>query len=221
MTWTLDSSGTHAIWRCSSYSDLNYAEINNFAHYGQPFSPYESGFKQNHVPDFANIIIEMPQSEVMINGYGRNIQGRSFPIVQKFLRLGHKLPLKTFTLKDLVTHQFARLSQRWIKSNLYGYGAHNIDAGTINSGDAAYIHGTVSFALMRSTRFHHNAKGRLVEAEIGAGNDNWDFNSSNVPVIVNALVKTLFGPDHYNLTAPIQLRYTGSGKRVRVRLRTS
>jgi hypothetical protein len=45
VSWTLrtDADGIK-VWRCSLYTDLNYAEINNFAEYGCPFSPYEKGF---------------------------------------------------------------------------------------------------------------------------------------------------------------------------------
>ena len=47
----------------------------------------------------------------------------------------------------------------------------------------------------------------------GAGDDNWDFESANVPRILNSTVAAIFGPDHYNLTAPIQILFRGMGKR--------
>ena len=34
MSWTFDKSS--GIWKCTKYSDLNYAEITNLAEYGQP-----------------------------------------------------------------------------------------------------------------------------------------------------------------------------------------
>jgi len=101
--------------------------------------------------------------------------------------------------------KFAEKSDRWIRTNLYGWGKYGISAGDISAGDAAYIHGTVSMALMSSTQ--------EVNAEIGAGDDNWNFNSATIPTIVKATVGTLFGPDHYNLTAPLQIRFKGPGKR--------
>lgn len=73
---------------------------------------------------------------------------------------------------------------------------------------------TVSFALMRHTVFVVTSTERRVDTEIGAGDDNWDFNSSTVPSVVNGTVAALVGPDHYNLTGPIKIRFRGVGKRM-------
>jgi hypothetical protein len=73
---------------------------------------------------------------------------------------------------------------------------------------------------MNSTRFNHSQYLRQVKAEIGAGNDNWDYNSANINSRLNALVGTLLGPDHYNLTAPIKIKFTGLGKPSIVERRT-
>lgn len=83
MGWTLDKKS--GIWKCSQYSDLQYAEIVNFAEHGEPFSPYEPGFDQDFTPDFSKVIIEMPQSEVMNNGYGKLVQATDFPVVGRLL----------------------------------------------------------------------------------------------------------------------------------------
>ena len=103
-------------------------------------------------------------------------------------------------------------SDRWINTDLYGLGSYGITSGSISAADAAYIHGSVSFALMKSTLFSRRGELRNVIAEIGAGNDNWDFNSGTIPRFANIAVGTLLGPAHYNLTAPIQIRFTGPGK---------
>ena len=214
MTWTLDSS--KKVWKCSSYSDLHYAAINNLAEYGQPKSPYERGFDHNFVPDFANVIVEMTQLEVMTNGYGRDVKVESFPIVNRFL--SEKLPLGhgNYDFDQLVRAGFAKKSERWIKSNLYGWGGYGVQAGSIDSADAAYIHGTISLALLKATRFISSPGLRRIDAEMGAGDDNWDFNSSSIQRVVNAAVATLFGPDHYNLEAPIQIRFRGHGRRASI-----
>lgn len=219
MGWTLDRA--RKIWKCDKYSDLNYAEIINLAEYGQPKSPYEAGFDHDFEPDFGKVIVEMTQVEVMTNGYGRNIKAESFPIVDRFLN-GNlaRLPCGIFDFDGLVRTGFAARGDRWIRSNLYGWGGYGIDSGSIDSGDAAFIHGTVSFALMRGTRFTYGGGLRRVEAEIGAGDDNWDFNSSSIPDVVNATVAALFGPDHDNLEAPIQIRFSGPGKRSVVEKKT-
>ncbi len=242
MSWTYDRQAK--VWRCSRYSDLQYAEINNLAEYGQPYSPYERGYDHNHVPDFSNIVIEMQQLEVMRSGYGNNITALDFPLVNHFLdngvlmgdtaympqfveRLADRalatvgaiptLAVGRYRLDDLVRRNRVANRHRFINTNLYGWGSYGIGAGAIQAGDAAYIHGTVSFALMGSSEFIVTSTERIVEAEIGAGDDNWDFQSSNIPRVINATVATIFGPDHYNLTKPIRIIYRGPGKRMTAR----
>lgn len=210
MAWSFDKR--RKVWKCTSYGDLNYAAINNFAEYGQPVSPYEKGFDHEHNVDFAKIVIEMTQLQVMTQGYGRNITADEFPVSKKFLNKKLDLAPGKYSFAQLVKLGFCGDSDRWIKSNLYGWGGYGIDSGTINSGDAKYIHGTVSFALRASTTFTYDPPKRTIVAEIGAGDDNWDFNSSSIPKIANAVVATLLGPDHYNLEAPIKFIYTGPGK---------
>ena len=194
MGWTFDPA--KKIWRCTSYSDLQFAEINNFAEYGQPVSPYRPGYDHSHVPDFGNIVIEMPQSQVMNQGYGREITTLDFPLVNHFLDNGvmmgdspyipqivergadailaavgaiPTLPTGRHELGSLIDRGAARNRDRFINSNLYGWGSYGITAGDIDAGDAAYIHGTVSFALKRNTVFVVSSNERRVEAEIGAG----------------------------------------------------
>ena len=211
MSWTLDTKT--GVWKCTSYADLNYAEINNLAEYGQPFSPYEPGFLHDFTPDFGNVVVEMPQLEVMTHGYGKNLKADTFPLVKRFLNEQLPIPIGTYGFDDLVRLQFAKAGDRWIRSNLYGWGGYGISAGSIAAGDAAYIHGTVSLALMKSTRFYYSRASRRVDAELGAGDDNWDFTSSTIPRVFNAAVAAILGPDHYNLTAPIKIRFIGSGRR--------
>ena len=239
MSWSFDT--VTKVWHCTLFSDLQYAEINNFAEYGQPVSPYQPGYDHSHVPDFGNIVIEMPQSAVMNSGYGRNITTLDFPLVNHFLDNGvmmgdtrfmpqfvergadtilsavgaiPRLPAGRHQLDHLIRSGAARNRDRFIATNLYGWGSYGIDSGDISAGDAAYIHGTVSFALKRNTVFVVTSAERQVEAEIGAGDDNWDFSSSTIHPIVNATVATLAGPDHYNLTSPIVIQFRGTGKRM-------
>lgn len=241
MSWTYDK--TAKIWRCTRYTDLQYAEINNFAEYGQPYSPYQRGYDAKHVPDFSKIVIEIPQTEVMYSGYGAAIEPLDFPLVYRFLANGvlmgdtrytpkfaelasdraqtfvgtrPQLPIGQYVLSDLITRGLVTNRDRFISTNLYGWGSYGITAGGIAAGDAAYIHGTVSFALTRDTRFVVTSKQRRVEAEISAGDDNWDFNSSTILPIVNTTVAVIAGPDHYNLTDPITIIFRGAGKRMTV-----
>lgn len=239
MSWSYDDSAK--VWRCTSYADLQYAEINNFAEYGQPVSPYEPGYNHDHVPDFGNIVIEMPQSEVMNVGYGCNITALDFPLVNHFLDNGvltgdtaympqfvergadsvlalvgalPRLRTGRHRLGDLINRRQVRNADRFISTTFYGLGSYGLTAGSISRADAAYIHGSVSFALTRNTVFVVSAKERRVEAEIGAGDDNWDFKSDNVAASLNVAVGTIFGPDHYNLTDSIKIHFRGPGKRI-------
>lgn len=239
MSWSFDTATR--VWRCTNFSDLQYAEINNFAEYGQPVSPYQPGYNHDHVPDFGNIVIEMPQAAVMNSGYGKNITALDFPLVNHFLDNGvmmgdtrfmpqfvergadailsavgviPRLPTGRHQLDQLIRRHAVRNSDRFIRTNLYGWGSYGITAGSISAADAAYIHGTVSFALRMNTVFVVSPAERRVEAEIGAGDDNWDFSSSTIHPIVNATVATLAGPDHYNLTGPIRILFRGPGKRM-------
>jgi len=66
---------------------------------------------------------------------------------------------------------------------------------------------------MKSTIFVYSQFSRKVSAEIGAGDDNWDFNSATIPDMINFTVAAVLGPDHYNLDAPIKIQFVGPGKR--------
>lgn len=213
MGWTLrkEADGTQ-VWRCTRYRDLNYAEINNLAEYGSPFSPYEKGYDHDLDPDFKNIIVEMPQSEVMNNGFGKMANLGMFPVVKRFLNNSLSIPFGTYGFDDLVRLRFATAKERRYATNLYTTSA----PGDIGAGDAAYIYGTIGFSLMRSSQFTYSEKMREVNIEIGALNDNWDFESgTGIAKALNPLVAATVGPDHYNLEAPITIRFLGSGRRLR------
>lgn len=205
MSWSFENG----IWNCSSYSDLTPAAINNLAESGQPMKQGESGFISNLAVDFGNIVVQMPQSEVMMNGYGRMISPDGFPIVTRFLRepLPADLP-QVCDFPTLVQRGFARTGDRFIGRSLYG------DPTAISD---QYVHGTVGFALMAGSRFFRDQGGcRSVDAEIGALDDNWDFVSSN-PLVnsLNPLVEFFKGPAVNNLKSAIEIRFRGPGKRMR------
>lgn len=213
MGWSLVQKDNHNVWVCEHYSDLKRKEINNLAEYGQPWSPSDRGFIKTFTPDFSKIIVEMPQRALMSEGYGANIQAGSFPVVHRFLYEKPPMPYgNDYHFDDLVKYGFARRGDRTIQSNLYGTGQYKLSAGSIDASDAAYIHGTVAFALMKSTRFIYSETVRRVEAEIGALDDNWDFASSTIPDWLNKVVAATMGPSNNKLKAPILLQYRGPGK---------
>lgn len=214
-TWSRVRTNKGWKWKCNYYFELNYVAIDSLAEYGQPVSPYQRGFDPDYVPDFKNIVVEMPQTQVMTNGYGQTIDANSFAIVRRFLEGAIKIPPRTYTFQDLVDRGFATDKDRRIKDSLYRI-VGGLRPGTIGAYDAAYVHGTVGFALMSGTRFIDTATERVVDAEIGALDDNWDFQSFTIPKWVNDTVKSRLGPPHYNLEAPIRIKFTGPGKRSKV-----
>src|SRR5690242_2338636 len=213
MSWSLDKGRN--VWKCTEYSDLQYDEIINFAQWGQPRNPYQRGFlsEDEFLPDFKNVVIEMPQAEVMAKGYGQNVVATDFPVVNRFLtEIPLTLPVGSYTFAELVARRYATSADRTIRDDLYGSLFGRAVPGTISPGDAAFIHGSVSFRLKKSTRFVRKPEKREVYAEIGAGDDNWDFESSNWKAkILNPGVFAVF-VDVYNLEAPIQINFVGSGK---------
>lgn len=222
MTWTrARDDDSRWAWVCSDYSDLQYADINNLAEYGQPYSPYNSQFDQDFVPDFQYITVKMPQHEVMFNGYGQLVRPKHFPIVEKFLNGEIKLNTNgAFTFAQLVSQNLAEEYDRSVSASLYGFSKVPVTPGTITRADAAYVHGSVTFALMSGTIFTVNGKTLTVRAEIGAKYDNWNFESSSrIAKILNPIVAATFGPDHNNLEAKpgekeayIRIKYFGPGK---------
>jgi|HubBroStandDraft_1064217.scaffolds.fasta_scaffold00242_25 hypothetical protein len=213
MAWSLDKD--RGVWICTNYTDLNGDTINKLAEFGEPFSPYEHpGFDPDFEPDFAKVVVEMPQIQVMTHGYGKNITAPDFPIVQRFLAGPFPLPNGNYSFDDLLRRGYAKSkSERWINTNLYGWGLWSVNAGDLDFADGAYVHGSVTIGLMSDTKFISQPTFRKVEAVIGAGNDNWDFESATIPAGVEATVATVFGPDHYNLEGPIQINFIGAGKR--------
>jgi hypothetical protein len=213
MAWSLDKN--RGVWVCTNYTDLDGDAINKLAEFGEPFTPYEHpGFDPDFEPDFANVVVEMPQIQVMTHGYGRNVKPEDFPIVKRFLGGPFPLPNGTYTFDDLLKRGYAKnASERWINTNLYGWGLWAIGAGDLDYADGAYVHGSVSLALMSDTKFTSQPTYRRVEAVIGAGDDNWDFESATIPAGVETTVATVLGPDHYNLEKPIKIHFTGAGKR--------
>jgi hypothetical protein len=211
MSWSLIRQGSNYVWRCTFYTDLRSLEINNLAEWGQPFNPYQQKFNHDfdskHV-NFSRVIVEMPQTEVMIKGYGRSVQPTDFAVVKNFLSGQMKIGDGTYRFQSLVNAGLASAKDRYMKANLYGRG----DSGEIDSAEAAYIHGSVGFALMSGTSFVVLGKQRTVNAEIGALDDNWDFESGNlIASALNPLVDALIGPSNYNLQKPIKIVFFGAG----------
>jgi hypothetical protein len=159
-------------------------------------------------------VIEMPQQQVMSHGFGLAAQARAFPVIDRFLTQTLSIPFGSYHFSDLVRLGFASRQDRTCATNLYTSHVQ----GEIYAGDAAYIYGTVAIAVMSSSVFNYTAREREVVAELGALDDNWDFESNTLLAsVLNPVVAVLLGPDHYNLEAPIRIRFFGSGRVVRER----
>jgi hypothetical protein len=220
MSWSLDR--TRNVWVASEYDDLQYAEINNLAEFGQPFELDKDGWIADYEPDFSNIVVEMPQIKVMTVGYGATVQPTDFPIVRRFLSPSEsaKLPDGTYRFDDFVRTGFANDHARWYDASMYRRFATSLlpyglkrHTGDIDPADAAYIHGSVSFALKIATStFVKTAASRKVTVEMCVGNDNFDCESDNLLQVFDATVCAVAGPAHFNMDKPILIHFTGPGK---------
>lgn len=229
MGWRLIEDGAgRKIWRASEYTDLQYADINNLAQWGQPNSPYEDGYNHEFVPDFKNVIVQIPHEVIMNDGHGKHIAASNFPIADKFLKGQIQVQNGCYSFRQLKDTGKLPHFRRTIHGNLYGTGSIPTTSGAISNADAAYIYGSVGYALMRSTRYVKCGHYYTIRGEIGVLDDNWDFQSDNpIAKALNPLIAAIFGPSHYNLepnpNAPgdamgrIDIEYIGDGKPFYVR----
>jgi hypothetical protein len=259
MAWALtrnkiqtNAVGASLVWHVDQYSELTGFNLENLDKYLMPFNPQqESGIRIiglngetiTRMSDFIRryerqiprnpIVIQMPQSEVMNSGYGRNIKIEDFPLVNAFLdnkiteetgsslpQSSYRVPLNagSYSFRDLLNRRalvdnriITERDQR-ITTSFYG-GA--ISLRTNDWFEDAYVHGTVGFALMNSTQFIVATHYKRVDAEVGALHDNWDLQSdAGIAMVVNGLVNAL-GLGVYN-NQRIGLQYYGAGKRLSI-----
>ncbi|MCT4553324.1 MAG: hypothetical protein N4A53_01415 [Pelagimonas sp.] len=214
-------------WYADDVVDLNDNTVNNFMQYGQPFSPYESGFNHtvanDHYTNTPTVVIS--QESVMNNGYGRGVSARGFPVVNNLLgsevRTSGDTALSdgSYSFDDLESLGIVSASDRTIRGHLYAddvtiRGVQPVnDSGNIPAYDAAYVHGTIGFALMGDTTFEvENSRIVGVNARIGALDDNFDFTSDTIPGNLNGLVQILMGPDYVPNGAQLNIEYRGDGR---------
>ncbi len=236
MGWKLKSkSGGRYVWACDFYTDLQLYNINNLAEYGQPFDPYEPGFDHDfhdQKTKFDEIEIELPQSQVMFNGYGRNLALDVFPVIKGFLSGRVELPSGTYSFDQMIEidKKFDYKYSTIYLTNLYWKNLiGGIDSGEVSRPDAAYVHGSVWFYLPRETITFQVSRGNLsASAEIRAIDDKWNFISdSSIINKINPLVAALFGPAHNNMAGKngepgkITLTYTGQGRKEKIEKRVT
>jgi len=168
---------TNGTWTSTNISELDMIAINNFAEWGQPVSPYQNGFNHEIYNNWdGNVTIRYPQLEVMNNGYGVSVGGGSFSAIQNWTSGQIAVQNGVYSFNDLVDLGVFQNSDRKLPGNLY---SGELDSGSISTTDAAYVHGTVQFALMANTTFYSANGNYWVVSEVGAFDDNFDFQSSN------------------------------------------
>jgi len=197
-------------WLVDDISDFWSGNMNDLLQYGQPYSPYTPQFDHS-MPFSPDISLTFLQTDVMQNGYGASISASSFPIVQQWVNGEHDVGSGIFHFPDLVAAGTVDSRDRIISAHLYPFPG-NISSGDIPPVEAAYIHGSVGFALMEDTTFYRLAGYSWVVAEIGALSDNFDYESSRIPPALNAMVSVLLGPDEISVNLPIPILFSGDGK---------
>jgi hypothetical protein len=170
-----------------------------------------------------DVVIQLAQKEIMNHGYGKSITLNDFTLVSAFLDnkitdRGQK-PLKAgqysfddFISKNLLINKRKILEKdRFLFTSVYP-GA-KLKLYSEDRVEDSYVHGSVGFALMKSTRFVVSNNYREVFAEVGALDDNWDNSSNNgfAKVVNNILYSSGYGA--YNKTK-ITMEYYGPGKKM-------
>lgn len=199
-------------WHADAITELMTTAMNNFISWGQPYDPYDSRFDHNYDDNYytETPTVQISQQSVIINGYGEGVKAKDFPVIEKLV--GSKVSLKSgsYSFQDLKENGLVNEADRITGANLY---TSDLPTGTIPGATAMYVHGTVGFALMSDTKFIVKG-GKIIEvqARIGAIDDNFDFQSNNIPSELNALVYIAAGPDFLPDGAKVILIYRGEGK---------
>lgn len=140
------------VWVAENVSDLNMTSANNFLQWGQPFDPYSDNFNHdvynNHYTSKPTVIID--QKSVMLDGYGRGISLEDFPINSNLIGNTTALSNGSYSFKELQNLGIVNEKDRFFNTSLY---SGMKDTGNTLSGDAAYVYGTVGFAMQGNTRF--------------------------------------------------------------------
>ncbi|MEJ2621754.1 MAG: hypothetical protein P8163_16310 [Candidatus Thiodiazotropha sp.] len=173
-----------------------------------------------------DVVIQLAQKEIMNYGYGKNIKLNDFLLVSAFLEnkitdFGQKT-LKTgqYSFDDFILKKLMINKRKITKKDRFLYGSvypgSKIKLYSNDRIEDSYVHGTVGFALMKSTKFVVSNSYKAVFAEVGALDDNWDYSSSSgfAKLINNILYSSGFGV--YN-KIKIAMEYYGPGKKMSIK----
>ncbi|MFD9897363.1 hypothetical protein [Mesorhizobium sp. NPDC059025] len=193
-------------WEGTDVKDLTHTTANNFLEYGQPYSPYDKGF----LPDLetvGNPTVVFSQNSAMAT-FGKSIGINNFSFARSFIAGKINVPDGTYSFKDLVDLGIAKGPNRTYATDLYV--SMSPPAGMTRA-QAAYVFGSIGFALQETTTFSANNGIYSIDAKIGMLNEDFDFESKNIPPEIEAIVSTLVGPENQNFDRLV-IEYTGVGK---------
>ena len=212
MAFVLIQENGAYVWVSDHVADLDMNAVNNFAEYGQPYSPYFDKDSFMGLPWDGTVTVRFPNIDVMTNGYGRSITASQFPAVQRWMNgeIGPSNGDGLYSINEL-DGSLISPSERVIRFDWLSY-LGLLDRGDIGWMEQKYVHGTVAFRLMDGTIFGVEGSRRWVVAEMGARHDNFDFTSDFVPPEVEVLVFLALGPSNNNLAEPMDIEFVGSGR---------
>lgn len=210
------------VWVVHDISELRPGHVVNMLQWGQPYTPYESGF--NH--EIYENGYESPPTMAFSNQnammhFGQNVQLDMFDVVRNFTSGAHNLPDGTYSFDDLVNRGLATggdFGDHRISTNLYGTGNFDINSNLRDLPNLMYIFGSVRFEIQPGAEFIIEDGEFIVNASIGVISDDFDYDSTSFPAnILNPFIELTTGPDHNNYERVI-LIYEGEGASRSVRV---
>ena len=212
ITWDNDKRA----WIFDDVTEVDQFHFNNLLKWGQPYNPYEPGFRHD-LYDGEHMIISptviFNNQDVLTHGYGQNIQLTDFDVVKNLQEDGANIPNGTYTLiqlQNLGLSSPGQFGDHAMGTNLYlnqsGVGVSpNLGAGT-----AAYVFGSIRLQMSNDSTFIiENGQLVSVNGRIELQPDNFNHESTTLPEWVSAIVAIVAG-DTVNFDEVIML-YEGQG----------
>jgi hypothetical protein len=147
----------------------------------------------------------------MQSGYGVSVSAGHFTVVRSFINSnGFNLPDGTYSLSDLYLRNLSTVQESRLIASNYVWSKKYVDPGSLSTAEAMFLHGSVRFELMPGTEFVVINGVPQVRAVIGVSGDNFDFESANIPDVINDSIAAALGFDPEGVT--IEIEFVGQGK---------
>lgn len=212
ITWDNDRRA----WVFDDVTEVEPGHFNNLLQWGQPYTPYEPGFRHDlydgdHTITSPTVIFS--NQDVITHGFGQNIQLTDFDVVQNLQQNGANVPNGTYTLTQLQNMGLSAPGQfgdHAMGTNLYiNQGGVGVSS-QLGAGTAAYVFGSIRFQMSENTTFViENGQLVSVDGSIELQPDNFNHESSTLPDWVSAIVAVGAG-DTVNFDEVVIL-YEGEG----------